>query len=1100
MANYNISIGVDTSGAITSLNALNSSLDTTQNKLNQAQQASNQATNNMGNGFGDLAQQLQNFDQGITKIIENFLKLKGVADELLSKSMEQFKKREEEKLNLKIVLNTAGAYSDINRFTNEILPMLAPKVEGQLSRAFLMKDKTEETKNFYESYLKTLVGVGNTFEQIKKEFETAFKSDDSKAVNNLIEKQLTAVQQNRLAMGQDVDATIKRLYETTKFSQAEVTDMFLTMISKGITPDVLLKGYTDQTGKQFTMLDKIVNVAQAFAPQLGEGGLNKSAELIYQILNTASLGEGKTSFNDNVKNLGTYIDQMITAFNATPLTIQNIGDVLVRNMGINQKQHTLQWSELLALAGKTLQAKSGAETGEYIHAMLRGYTLIQQNIDRLDEDKKLNLLRMSSKGQIKQVNTRATAKASNINLLSNTDVLKLTGMSGMPELMAHMADLPTDINTQINALVKQGNLQDAEAKFTEYLKTKGVSIDKGLANSMTTAMATIYREAQNLGKGKTTLTPDIVKQLLDAQAIEDLGNNQYRLLKEIQTPVYGGLDEKGMPIFKQGQVVEGGAKDTILELGKLMPTVKQYISGELMADTDRLINHTLDAVEKEAFLYNIFGNDLITTLTQLFMLNDDNQEITAKIIQSTDNLNNVMEELNGTLTQLEDINAGLVQGFFTSISNNAGSLGIYFEKIKQAMLSSKASIDRETSKSFDGMLGTILLILSVAGKVGAIIGTALALSASFELIKPYLTFDALGNEVGIVKNLSTRLVAMIPFIKMLSIGSVLLIGFALAIQKVFFQGETMSNTLSKVGSIINDVLIPAIVTGKNTSTGMLSAISNGLIAFRNLFIGFFNALADLMSVALYIITGVGGAIGFIIASFTSLFGIVKTDGGNAFSSLGYMLGIIIPLIYGINLATALFTASNFTLFATISLVVGALYLIYKFGNFALTIIGLLTVACGWLGISLFGINATALLVVGSIMLIVGAVGLLIEGFFKLNKLFFNSETISAMEDTYNTAKDKLASEIKSAVNIVQPTQTTPTGMANVEQLPSVSSTLPSFDQMPQIPMQTQAPITVNVTLKEAIIEPTSDVFLKRVANTLVPHIEQALNRGNVAMG
>jgi hypothetical protein len=73
-------------------------------------------------------------------------------------------------------------------------------------------------------------------------------------------------------------------------------------------------------------------------------------------------------------------------------------------------------------------------------------------------------------------------------------------------------------------------------------------------------------------------------------------------------------------------------------------------------------------------------------------------------------------------------------------------------------------------------------------------------------------------------------------------------------------------------------------------------------------------------------------------------------------------------------------------------------------------------------------------------------------------------------------------------------------MANVEQLPSVSSTIPSFDQMPQIPMQTQAPITVNVTLKEAIIEPTSDVFLKRVANTLVPHIEQALNRGNVAMG
>ena len=55
-----------------------------------------------------------------------------------------------------------------------------------------------------------------------------------------------------------------------------------------------------------------------------------------------------------------------------------------------------------------------------------------------------------------------------------------------------------------------------------------------------------------------------------------------------------------------------------------------------------------------------------------------------------------------------------------------------------------------------------------------------------------------------------------------------------------------------------------------------------------------------------------------------------------------------------------------------------------------------------------------------------------------------------------------------------------------------------FKGLPQL--QSSSPVTVNITLKEAIIEPTSDVFLKKVANTLVPHIQDALNRNNTSIG
>ena len=144
------------------------------------------------------------------------------------------------------------------------------------------------------------------------------------------------------------------------------------------------------------------------------------------------------------------------------------------------------------------------------------------------------------------------------------------------------------------------------------------------------------------------------------------------------------------------------------------------------------------------------------------------------------------------------------------------------------------------------------------------------------------------------------------------------------------------------------------------------------------------------------------------------------------------------------------------------------------------------------------------------MLAIGAVDLLVQAFMALGKAM-NNETIISMDQTYTKAKDVLSEKVSNAMNLggnlpsLDSLKDTQMPAITPDQLALQSATVPTggemidFKSLPQLPTQS-SPITVNITLKEAIIEPTSDVFLKRVANTLVPHIQDALNRNNVVMG
>jgi hypothetical protein len=1117
MANYNIAISVDTSGAIQALNTLKTSLDETQKSLDKAKDGADDTGKAMGNAFGDVAQQLQNFDQGITRIVENFLKLKGVADELLNKSLEQFKKNEQERLSLDVVLNTQGAFGDIEKFKSKILPILSNDVMLDFSKnkSLLDSDPIKYGKQF-DAFAKSILYLGSTMDDIKQ-FREDTKDLSGQNLRNYLEKTLIKTQQSKIEMARKADSEIQRLYKTTKFSQGQITDMFTDMISKGVDPKTLTDAIVNESnGTKVTMLDKIVQLGASFTKDLGgaDKALLEAGQLVHQILNVASPGY-ETDFASNVQHLGKYMDQMITAMNLTPLKITNIGDVLVRNMGFNQKYYTTTFSEFLALAGKLLVAKSGPEAGEYIHAFQRGFIMIQQGIDRQSADKRQEMQRTNKSGGLSQPATRATAKSLATVNLQNEDMLKLTENAGFKTLLNQMI-LDKATNEKLVQLSSTGQFNQIPALLQEFAKTKGVTIEEGLMNSMRTVMTGLYDEMNNLTKGTQSFTDVIGDDLISREVMVKNINGTYTLLNDIAKTDYNEKtgNYQGDILYKKGHT---------FSVGDQIPIINRSVNDDLMmgkyADNSvKLLQKKVDELGSQSFAYNLLGNDLLLSFYNLANLGGNLEQLISGIQNSVFTLDESYKQFEQTLSNAVEINEGLMDGMFRAFSNNVGFVNLSFEKLKTTLMSSYLGINEETRKVSDGATSNVLLLLSTIGKVGAIIGSALALSASYSLIVPYLTMDALGQKVGMLSNLKTRLIDMIPFLKYISIGAIVLVGLGVALQKVFGNGATLGEMFKDIGDVFNKYLVPAFVDGKVRIEGVskpLVMLQKSVIAIRSVLIGFIDGFSDILAGAISVATKffiiTGAIVGVLFGASTGYDTVTQYIG-----YLGYALGIILPIMWTFNAITAisnlLFSSitKRILLYVAVAfLLIGVFKLINEYGIFAslaITAIGLAMwrlVPASWSAIAPF------LKMMGILLLIVGVVGLLIEGFLMLGKAM-GSETAVAWDKKYQETKDQLAEKAKKTMeftampDISNLTKDMPVGITP-DQLTSQSLPVPSGSEMidlkslPQIQTQS-APITVNVTLKEAIIEPTSDVFLKRVANTLVPHIQDALNRNNVVMG
>lgn len=1117
MANYNIAISVDTSGAIQALNTLKSSLDETQKSLDKAKNGADDTGKAMGNAFGDVAQQLQNFDQGITRIVENFLKLKGVADELLNKSLEQFKRGEQERLSLDVVLNTQGAFGDIEKFKEKILPIQLEQTFGNFvkNKALAMKDEAKYGKQF-DSFIKSILQLGATMQDVEQ-FKRDTANLQGKELENHLSTTILKAQQSKIEMARLADTEIQRLYKTTKFSQTQITDMFTDMISKGVDPKVLTDKIVEEAnGTKVTMLDKIVQLGAAFTEKLGgaDKALLESGKLVHQILNVASPGY-EVDFAGNVKNLATYIDQMVTAMNLTPLSIENVGDVLIRNMGINQKHFATTFPEFLAIAGKLLNAKTGPETGEYLHAFQRGFIMMQQTIDRQSAEKRMELQKQGKNGELLQPRVRATQKSLATANLQNDELLKLTENAGFRTLLNQMM-LDKATNLKLVQLSSTGKFMEIPALLEEFAKSKGVTLDEGIMNSMRTVMMTMYKEMENLTKGTQVFTDEIGEQMVLSENMQKLADGSYKLLMDISKQQ---LDEKTGKFV--GKTI--AAKGTIYKPGDQIPIISKtvddkYMTGIHQDNQERLLQKQIDQLGAQSFAYNLFGNDLLLSFFNLVNLGGNLEQLIAGINNSVLTLDETYKQFEQTLSNAVEINEGLMDGMFRAFSNNVGFVNLSFERLKTTLMSSYLGINEETRKVSDGATSNVLLLLSTIGKVGAIIGSALALSASYSLIVPYLTMDALGQKVGMLANLKTRLMDMLPFLKYIGIGAIVLVGLGVALQKVFGNGATLGEMFKDIGDVFNKYLIPAFVDGKVKTdgvSGVIQTLQKSVVSIRSVLLGFIDGFSDILSGAITIATRffivIGAIVGALFGASTGYDTVTKYIG-----YLGYALGIALPIMWAFNAITAI---SNL-LFSSLTkrvllyvgvalLLVGVFKLIKDYGNYAILAVGLLTLAMWRLAPSSWAAIAPFLKMIGILLIVVGIVGILIEGFLMLGKAM-GSETAISWDKKYQDTKKELTERASKAMENTSipdmtsftkdlPTTITPEQLSN-QALPVPSgSEIIDFKSLPQLPTQS-SPITVNITLKEAIIEPTSDVFLKRVANTLVPHIQDALNRNNVVMG
>lgn len=1123
MANYNIAITVDTSGAITSLNALNSQLKSTNDNVNKLKNSSDDAGKSMSDSFGDVAQQLQNFDQGIQNLVTKFLELKGVTDDYINNSIKKLTDLEDKQVQMKVVLNTTSVNESIEGFKKNI-QKATPEMTHRLM-GYIQTNDTANIKGFAESISSTK----NTTDQLVAEINAIQSSGNDVAkkaleYDKLITNSLITQHQDNLDNQNLLRTEISRLYKTGLYDEKQVTEMFTNMASYGLSAKELTdKIVLNQDGTKVSVLDKIIQLAETYNAELGGGSeaLNKAAKMIFQTVYTASTGDkNKQTFRELATDLGKHLDMMINSFVQSPLNIHNLAAVLERNVGKPQSLYTgTTFPDLLAIAGKMVQAMSGEEAGIYIQATHRDLIMVASSLAKISEEQRELLVKTTASGREKQ---KAVAASPQVLIKQNLIDQELFKMG---EKVKGMFATFSDAEKQTLSVL------EGEAFINQLqllMKSKG--IDKEMPASLSGFIQGGIAEYQSLLTGQVTLTEDIIKRYASgatAGEIEKLYTDGklsgFKLKQNVER-----YDE-------QGKKITGYTKGQEFKIGGLAPKLMMSVEGKLLRyknDTtgklEGIMQNRTGEMGAAQALYTLYGNDMVTTVTALVKTGKSIETLKNAIMNTSDNLNRANQEQKKTLGYIKSVQEGLDTGIETALAQSFGGFEKGMTQVTNQMKDSFLTANTNSGGAGANTLGNTAMFLSALGKGAGIIALLLSLSASFQLILPYLTEGATG--MAIVPKLLDRIKGMLPVFGYLAVGLVVVLAISKAIDKL----SSIMNTKDEKGFLYNlqTYYIPALIEGKKEFGELNKDMGVGIqagvdlaLAFRNIFLGLFDGFADGLMLGIAVIYGTVFAISQLVKwvlYITNYIGGFSDETNNLSYYLGVALGlfvsgfVIMKLFAGVMALVSLFSSP---VLLVILAIVGALGLLHKFGMVGVAVIFALTLA-----ISTFTMFSSPLIfTIASIIMAISGVVLIayaaIHALLFLGKTaagvvgYFNKDMGKGLEDAVNRMESKVEgfkSQVTATVGSVTEKITPPsinpsatntaitpavvTG-ANMPKLPDMTNL--KDIQMPQLPQQQAVTVPITVHLHEAIVDTNTPAFMRKVSDNLIPYIERALNERNV---
>lgn len=1126
MANYNIAITVDTSGAITSLNALNSQLKSTNDNVNKLKNSSDDAGKSMSDSFGDVAQQLQNFDQGIQNLVNKFLELKGVTDEYINNSIKRLTDLEDKQVQMKVVLNTTGVNETIEGFKKNI-----QKATPEMTARLMGYVQTGDTKNI-KGFAESISSSKNSTDQLLQQIKTIQDSGNDiprkiQAYSEMITSSLTNQHQDNLQNQDLLRTEIARLYKTGQFDEKQVTEMFTNMASYGLTAKQLTdKIVANKDGTMTSVLDKIIQLAEVYLAELGGGSeaLNKASRLIFQTIYTASTGDKQEdTFEELAKNLGSNLDMMLNSFVQLPLNINNVAAVIERAVGKPLSIYTgTTFPDLLAVAGKLTQSFSGEEAGVYIQAVHRDLLMVANSMARIDDDQRELLVKTTASGKEKQ---KAVAASPQVLIKQNLIDQKLVEMGDkIKGMFATFSD-----REKIDLAQLEGNA------YLEKLST--LMVEKGIAKDMPASLSGFLQsgieEQKSLIKGTAILSEDLLDRYIKGTnplaksltAITEAGKLVgFELNRDV---VY--YDDKG-----QRQVSNTAGEKFIL--GQEVPKLLMSVEGMLMHYKDNegsltdLVQRKTGELGAAQALYTLYGNDMVTTATALMSTGKSIETLKNGIMNTSDNLKRANDEQKKTLGYAISVAEGLDTGVQTALAQSFGGFEKQMILVTNQMKDSFLTANTSAGGAGANTLGNTAMFLSALGKGAGIIALLLSLSASFQLILPYLTAGATG--MAILPALLGRITAMLPVFGYLGAGLVIVLAVSKAIDKL----SSIMNAKDEKGFLYNlkTFYIPALIEGKKEFGELSKEMSIGIkagvdlaLAFRNIFLGLFNGFADGLMLGIAVIYGTIFAISQLakwVLYITDYITGFSSETSNLTYYIGVLLGLFVSGIVIMKILTgvvallkgamALLALTTSPIILSILAVVGAIALVNKFGMIGVGVVFALSVAFLALGTVtsplLIGVLAVMAVITGLILLVhvaskelisLGRIAAGVVGLFSQDMATGLSDALDRMESKIEFFKAEVTNTATGIKNAVMPASATSaitpevvTG-TNMPKLPDMSNL--KDIQMPQLPQQQAVTVPITVHLHEAIVDTNTPAFMRKVSDNLIPYIERALNDRNV---
>ena len=1123
MANYNIAITVDTSGAISSLSALNSQLKATNDNVNKLKSSSDDAGKSMSDSFGDVAQQLQNFDQGIQNLVTKFLELKGVTDDYINNSIKKLVELEDKQVQMKVVLNTTSVNESIEGFKKNIASA-TPEMTARLM-GFIQTNRDDNLKGFAES----ISSEGSPTEQILiqiKDIMNSSKSITEKnvAYNKLITDSLVSQHEDNLKNQATLKTEIARLYKSGLYDEKQVTEMFTNMASYGLSAkDLTDKIVKNQDGTTVSVLDKIIQLAETYNAELGSGSeaLNKAAKMVFQTVYTASTGDkNKDTFRELAVDLGRHLDMMLNSFVQTPLNINSVADVLERSVGKPQSLYTgTTFDDLLAIAGKLVQSLSGPEAGVYIQATHRDLIMVANSLAKITEEQRDLLVKFTQGGKEKQ-----KAPAASPQTLAKQNLID--------QKLFEMGEKVNQMFMSFSAEEKQ-TLAGLEGKqyllrLDELLKAKG--LDKEMPASLSGFIQGGMAEYESLLKGQVTLSEDLLKRYLAGATDKELD----AIIDATGKTIGFRLNQNVQKYDDNGKLIQSYKAGEQFLLGQLAPKLMMSVEGKLLRyKTEEkdgapskmlgLMHNKQGEMAAAQTLYTLYNNDMVTTVTALVKTGKDIATLKNAIQNTSDNLKRANEEQKKTLGYAISVQEGLDTGIQTALAQSFGGFEKNLILVTNQIKDSFLTVNTEVKGVGADTLGNTAMILSALGKVVGIIALLLSLSASFQLILPYLTAGATGSAV--LPALLGRITSMLPVFAYLGAGLVVVLAISKAITKL----SSIVNKKDEKGFLYNlkTFYIPALIEGKTEFGELSKEMSLGIQAgvdlaksARNIFVGFFNGFSDgltITMVAIYaIVFGVSQFIKWIAYAIDYVTGF--SDETN---NLSYYLGMTFGAVLGViavvkTLSLVMGLLSIFTspvLFAIITLV-GILAIFNKFGLIGVAVITAISFAVILLNVAVSPLMLTFINVIAIIGAVILTIGLATKAVLVLGHALayvvsmFNQDLGKSISDSVTNMENKLDNmkeAVKSSMTLPSlPTtdiKTTSTATINPSDVTGTQMpTLPSLDSIKNIPMpqsQQQVSVPITVHLHEAIVDTNTPAFMRKVSDNLIPYIERALNDRNV---